>query len=151
MFSRSVSSCVSPAIGLTTIVRSFSPQFGLPTEICESGIVQSEGASLFRALAPSVRFIEDLVRLPDHNSLSLQNCPEPRAEPALSVRSRHHLRCKSFLVPPVRSQFPDCFPEFRCRFSKEFPLLVPLRVPVLVVPMALVCSLLLEDCSSVDS
>ena len=47
MFSRSVSSCVSPAIGLTTIVRSFSPQFGLPTQICESGIDKAKGRVSF--------------------------------------------------------------------------------------------------------
>jgi hypothetical protein len=57
-----------------------------------------------------------------------------RAEPALPILLRFHIRCKSFLVPSKSSQFPDCFVS-----SVAGP------------PDGLVYSLLLEDFSSVDS
>jgi hypothetical protein len=41
---------------------------------------------------------------------------EPK--PALPVVFRHSVPCKSFLVPSIGSQFPDCFCEFRCRASR---------------------------------
>jgi hypothetical protein len=73
-----------------------------------------------------------------------------RAEPALPVRFRHSIRCKSFLVPCQSSQFPEVLRESRCRFSRS-SVPGPLRVPFPVLLMALVYSLLLEDFSSVDS
>ena len=44
-----------------------------------------------------------------------------RAELALTVRFRHHIRCKSFPGSIRRSQFPECARESRCRFSEELP------------------------------
>jgi hypothetical protein len=42
-----------------------------------------------------------------------------RAEPAFPVPFRHSIRCKSFLVPSVSSQFPGCLPEVPLAFSCE--------------------------------
>ncbi len=39
-----------------------------------------------------------------------------RAEPAFPNQFRCSVRCKSFLVPPVDTQFPECLREIRFRF-----------------------------------
>ena len=39
-----------------------------------------------------------------------------RAEPAFPNQFRCSVRCKSFLVPSVDAQFPECLREIRCRF-----------------------------------
>lgn len=134
---------------------------------------------------------------PDHNYSSLRSYS---GRTSLARRIAYPVitfRCKSFLVPSQRPQFPECcvslvsdsladflsdplagfvsdaLPEFRCRFSLQtsFPILIRssffdpcgLRFrfrwrsfPVALAnsasgsPMALVYSLLLEDCSSVE-
>jgi hypothetical protein len=53
---------------------------------------------------------------------------------AVYTRGEDRARCKSFRLPSIHSQLPDCF-----------------RAPSPVLQMAFVGSLLLEDCSSVDS
>jgi hypothetical protein len=65
-----------------------------------------------------------------------------RAKPALPVRFRRSIRCKSFLVLSTSSQSPECLAS---------PVAGSRRVPLPVLLMALVYSLLLEDFSSVDS
>ncbi len=72
-----------------------------------------------------------------------------RAELALPALFRHSIRCKSFLGPSISSQFPECFGSLVAD-SPGVPFLVPLRVPFPVLPMVLVYSLLLEDCSSAE-
>ena len=72
-----------------------------------------------------------------------------RAELALPVLFRHSIRCESFPGPSRSSQFPECFAS-PVAGSPGVPFLVPLRVPFPVLLMALVYSLLLEDCSSAE-
>jgi hypothetical protein len=121
----------------------------------------------------TIRFFEDLVRCPDHNSLSLRSCPEPSGGARASRTFRHSIRCKSFLVPSAAASFPSAsrasfliplrvsFPMlFRSSFpgslaspasgSPGVPFPALLRVPLPVPLMALVFSLLLENRSSVE-
>jgi hypothetical protein len=90
---------------------------------------KAKGRHLLRDIALSIRFIKDLVRHPDRNSVDTVVVQVLRAEPALPSLLRY-LRRKSF----VTSIVPVAWHEFRCRFSS----------------MSVVRSLLLEDRSSVE-
>ncbi len=88
-----------------------------------------------RDLAPSFRFLEGLVRLPDHNYFvpsELLRSSEP-CGPHFPRSPVVTFRCKSFLVPSKTSSCP-----------------VASRDPLPVLLMVLVYSLLLEDLSSVE-
>jgi hypothetical protein len=50
-------------------------------------------------------------------TLSYRNSPECAGMNPLTVCSRYYVCCKSFLVLSVCLQSPECFREFRCRFS----------------------------------
>ena len=166
---------------------------------------KAKGRSLFRDFAPAFRFRRS-GSVPRSQLLVTSDLFETcERSPLFPVLFRHHIRCTSFLVPSVSSQFPGCCAsvvrspcvdrcpsssesrfrsssdscfrsssDLRCRFSSEFRLRfsaglpsafslagrassspgVPspdlLRAPLPVLLMALVYSLLLEDCSSVD-
>src|ERR1700761_3668266 len=80
------------------------PQVPEPQMVAE----KSKGASLFRDVAPSYPYFEDLVRQTRSQPKLFRDAREIRAQPWFPLLSRRNVRCTSYLIA-IR--------ESRCRFS----------------------------------
>jgi hypothetical protein len=104
-------------------------------EVIRRTAQKAKGRFLLRVIALSIRFFEDLVRLPDHNRFSRRNHSSPAS---LRLHFRHSLYATSavraFSVPSESIRFPE---------PSESPVSGPPDSPF-------VYSLLLEDLSSVE-
>jgi len=110
---------------------------------CRDGTEQKQRAiSLARSRPLTFPIFEDLGRRPDHNSLSFRKgFGAFEQSPRLPYSSVIPFVARAFLSSCRNNQFPECFASF-VSDSPGVPLPAPL--------MTLVCSLLLENFSSVD-